>query len=424
MGQAPAAPARRLNVLLCPAGSAGDVHPFIGLGRALRDRGHDVTVVTSAYFEDLVRRAGLRSAPVGTAEQFEEVTRDPRVWPPYTGFIHLIRHIVPLLRPAFAALDRLLVPPRTVVAAPLLLAAAARLFAEARRVPLATLHLQPMAFLSVQRPPHSISWIHERTPHVLRRLVLRLADGAVDRVIGPDLNGLRRELGLPPLRRVLTRWATSPDRVIGLFPKWFAQPAPDWPPQTRLTGFPLYDEADTTGVPDGLEAFLQAGEAPIVFAPGSANRFGRGFFEAGLDACRRLGRRGVLLTRHVEQVPHELPPQVRHFDYAPFSRLLPRAAALVHHGGIGTVAQGLAAGIPQLAMPTAFDQPDNARRLEGLGVGRSLPSRRFRGPAVARELAGLLESGDVAARCCEVAQRMREGSPVEETCELIEELAP
>jgi len=413
---------RRLNVLLCPAGSHGDVHPFIALGHALRARGHDVTVVTSAYFDELIRREGLRSAPVGTAEDFDRVTHDARVWRPYTGFFHLIRHIAPTLRPALAALDGLHEPSRTVVAAPLMLAAAARLFCEARGVPLATIHLQPMAFLSLQQPPSSLSWVHSRTPMALRRLILRLADWGVDRAIGGELNALRRELGLPPIKRALTSWATSPDRVIGLFPSWFAPPAPDWPPQTVLTGFPLYDQSASAAVPEALERFLQAGEPPIVFTPGSANRFGHHFLRAGVEACRHLGRRGLLLARHIEQVPPGLPTDVPHFDYAPLSRVLPRAAALVHHGGIGTVAQGLAAGVPQLIMPTAFDQPDNAARLRSLGVGSSLAPGRFHGPAVARELEQLLESEEVACRCREAARRMREGYPLEEACDLIEAL--
>ena len=73
------------------------------------------------------------------------------------------------------------------------------------------------------------------------------------------------------------------------------------------------------------------------------------------------GRRGLLLSRHREHIPRTLPSDVRHVEYAPFSELLPRCAALVHHGGIGTSAQALAAGVPQLIMPMGHDQPDNSR---------------------------------------------------------------
>jgi UDP:flavonoid glycosyltransferase YjiC (YdhE family) len=111
---------------------------------------------------------------------------------------------------------------------------------------------------------------------------------------------------------------------------------------------------------------------------------------------------------------------VTHSDYAPFSAVLPRAAALVHHGGIGTSAQALAAGRPQLVMPMTFDQPDNAARLQRLGVGRSLPPERFRGAAVARELGALLESAAVTRRCADIARRFDGIDPVGRTCQVIE----
>ena len=114
---------------------------------------------------------------------------------------------------------------------------------------------------------------------------------------------------------------------------------------------------------------------------------------------------------------------MRHAAYIPFSALLPRAAALVHHGGIGTLAQGLAAGRPHLVMPMAFDQFDNAARLVRLGVGRVLRPRRFTGPAVARELAALLDSDVVADRCAAVARRFEGTDPVARTCDLIEQFA-
>jgi UDP:flavonoid glycosyltransferase YjiC (YdhE family) len=211
--------------------------------------------------------------------------------------------------------------------------------------------------------------------------------------------------------------------VLGLFPDWFGPPQPDWPPQTRLTGFPLYDERGGADIPEELTRFLDAGEPPVVFTPGSAMAQGQDFFAAAVEACRLLGRRGVFLTRFPDQVPPDLPAAVRHFDYVPFSQLLPRAAALVHHGGIGTSAQALAAGVPQLVMPMAHDQPDNAARLRRLGVAASLPRARFRGPAVARDLERLLRSKEVAQNCRAVADRLKDSRAVEQTCEELEALA-
>ena len=225
------------------------------------------------------------------------------------------------------------------------------------------------------------------------------------------------------VRSVLGSWWLSPQRVIGLFPDWFGQRQPDWPAQVRLTGFPLYDGLGQVPVPAEMDEFLDEGEPPIVFTPGTMMRHPRQFFAAAVDACGRLGRRGLLLTRFRDQLPATLPADVRHFDYVPLSQVLPRAAALVSHGGIGTLSQALAAGIPQLVMPLGFDQFDNAARLERLGVAATLIPRRFRGPAVAHELAWLLTSTVVARACRVAATRLRKDEWEEATCRAVAELA-
>jgi UDP:flavonoid glycosyltransferase YjiC (YdhE family) len=222
----------------------------------------------------------------------------------------------------------------------------------------------------------------------------------------------------------MRHWIYGPQLILGFFPAWFGPPQPDWPPGVRLVGFPLYDEGDATPMPAALDEFVASGAPPIVFTPGSANVHARPFFEAAAGACARLRRRGVLLTRFPEQIPPVLPEGVRHFAYAPFSRLLPRAAALVHHGGIGTAAQGMAAGVPQLVMPLSHDQYDNAARMVRLGVARTLTPARFRAPAVASALGRLLDSSAVAASCRDVADRVHnDAGALERACDAIETFA-
>src|SRR5690606_34135251 len=199
-----------------------------------------------------------------------------------------------------------------------------------------------------------------------------------DHHILPGLNRFRREHGLAPVRDIIRDWWHSPDRVIGLFPEWFGPPQPDWPKQTVLTGFPLFDEKGLRELPPGLEEFLQAGEPPVVFTPGSAMAHGHEFFEEGVKALELGGRRGLLLSRFPETVPKRLPESVRHFEYVPFSEVLPRSAALVYHGGVGTCAQALQAGIPHLVQHMAHDQLDNLSRVRDLGVGDGLAPKQFK----------------------------------------------
>jgi UDP:flavonoid glycosyltransferase YjiC (YdhE family) len=289
---------------------------------------------------------------------------------------------------------------------------------------MATVHLAPSIFRSVIDPPKlpglfMPNWL----PRALKRKIWDFGDRwYIDPIVCPGLNAFRAEEGLSPVRQILKNWWHSPDLTIGLWPEWFAPVQPDWPPQARLAGFPLFDERGLDPLPAHLQTFLASGDKPIAFTPGSAMWQGRAFFEASAAACQRLGRRGLLLSRHADHIPPNLPAGVIHVEYAPFSELLPHVAALVHHGGIGTTSQGLAAGVPQLIMPMSHDQPDNAQRLARLGVGAAIPRNAYRGPAVARALRRLLDSTEVRQRCRAVRERFTTDEPFTRACGMIEAL--
>jgi rhamnosyltransferase subunit B len=412
-----------VNVLLFALGSDGDVHPFIGLGLRLRARGHRVTIVANGHFEPLVRRTGFAFVEVGTDAEYREILKIPGVWETLKGFrIVAERLILQPMRGIYAIVQEHNIPGETMVAAPAT-AVGARIAQEHLDVPLVTVCLQPAMIRSFTEPPLFAGLpLSRKMPRAWNRIWFWLADQLVtEQVLGPELNAYRAELGLPPIREPLMDWWLSPTRVLGLFPDWFATPQADWPAQTVLTGFPLYDESDAIALSPEATAFLDVGDPPIAFTPGSANCQAQAFFEAAVDACRRLGRRGVLITRYPDQVPGDLPSTIRAFEFLPFSRIFPRAAAVVHHGGIGTSAQALQAGVPQIVMPLAHDQHDNAARLERLGVARSLAPRRFRGTALARQLAALVDSPTVAEGCRQARERFRAHDPLDESCRVIEE---
>ena len=128
-------------------------------------------------------------------------------------------------------------------------------------------------------------------------------------------------------------------------------------PTTRsICGSPIFDgkPADTADLED-LEQFLADGEAPIVFALGSSAVWIAGdFWDKAVAATLKLGRRAILLTGPT--MPESLPDTIRAYSYLPYSKVFPHAAAVVHQAGIGTLAQAMRAGCPQLIVPVAFDQ--------------------------------------------------------------------
>ena len=413
-----------MNFVMTPVGSAGDVHPFIGIGRALRARGHEVVIVTAGTFEQVVRRAGLEFRETISAQFFDEMSKHPDLWHSRRGLQFVLGTVADYVRQGYEQVAEVYEPGRTVLVGHAL-SFGTRLYEEKHGVPAATLHLAPSIFRSdFEQPAYATGRDLSSMPRWMKRSFWWAIDRfVIDPLIVPKLNACRQQLGLPPVTRVFRHWLHSPQRVIGLFPDWFAPPQPDWPPALRLTGFPQYDESDQQQLSPSLLEFLDRGPAPIVFTPGSANQNAAAFFRGAVDAAARLNRRALLLTRFTEHLP-ALPPTVHHEVFAPLSRVLPRSAALVSHGGIGTLAQALAAGVPQLTMPMGFDQPDNTTRLLRLGVAKWVKPSEFSGERVAPLLNTLLTDPAVASACAKYAALLKDASALARTCNLLEELSP
>jgi UDP:flavonoid glycosyltransferase YjiC (YdhE family) len=244
----------------------------------------------------------------------------------------------------------------------------------------------------------------------------------VDRVALPELNRFRTALGLDPIRSVADWWS-SPEKNVCLFPDWYAPKQPDWPPNTDLADFPLWDDRADEPLSADVQSFLDAGADPVVFTPGSANMYGNKFFQTAVEACVNAGRRGILLSRFSHHVPARLPPGIRHYSYVPLGKLLPRTAAIVHHGGIGTTAQALAAGVPQLIVAHAHDQFDNGARVTRLGVGSAIGRHQFRVAAVARRIGDLLQSPTIRASCQRVAGKLWARNGLDLAADRIEDFA-
>jgi rhamnosyltransferase subunit B len=414
---------KELTILIVAQGSGGDVYPNVRLGRELKRRGHRVVLVTNELFgKKASREADIEFIQLGTAQEAEKVMSDPDLWKRGRGYRVFSGYIMSQIEETYRIISDQYVTGRTVVMAPLT-AFGARMAYEKLGVPLATVVLQPLLLrsLNVQPGVSTPDWFRPVLRSMRRALLPALDRLVFDPVLAPRINDFRRKLGLAPIERVLNRWAYSPELVIGLFPDWFAPVQEDWPVNTRLTGFPLTKEHPAPLTPE-LEQFLRTGPPPVVFTMGTAMQFAAGVFKYGVEACRQLRMRALLLTPYFSQVPEGLPSGIVHVPFAPFETLLPRCAALVHHGGIGTLAQGLASGIPQVVVPLNTDQPDNAVRVHKLGAGEILPLRKYNARTVAQKLLLLTGNTRLRERCAELATRLRGSTALSEAADLVESL--
>ncbi len=406
-----------MHFLCSTYGSSGDVFPMLGLALELRQRGHEVTFATNEHYRGIANEYDLPFEALGDEAGFQACINHPNVWHPRNAFGHVFSFIQPTLRRQYE-LHAELAARGPLVSITNCFGLGALNAQDKLGVPVITLNLQPAVLWSDHNPP-ALPGVFG--PLWLKRYVFRFGEWlAIDGVVCPFLNPWRKELGLPPVSRI-TRWWHSRFGVLCLFPEWYAPPQVDWPANLMQTDFPLWNHRASQPLSAEVETFLQAGDPPIVFAPGSTNVHAHSFFAAAEEACRRLGRRGILLSEFPEQLPTNLPSSIAHFSYVPLDLLLSRAAAFVHHGGVGSMSQAFLAGIPQALMPMAHDQFDNAARVQRLKLGAALPAGKFTGPRLANVLQPLLASPEVAAACREVAKRVASRDGLQRSAEAIEE---
>ena len=399
----------------------------------MRQRGHEVFLLTNPAYERLAIEAGIFFQPIGTREELESLKADPRAWTYAGGWKVWTRGAGLASMPElFQAIRKLHLPGETIVAASYL-CFGARVAQEKLGLPTATLHLNvhtvrstygifaypPPEFLpeglipSIALPQSAPQWIH--------RASLWLADVvSSQRVLAGGIRRFQREQGLPATRRFVRDWWTSPDLAIGLFPEWWAGEHPDWPQQMVTTGFPFWDRSGSEAMSTPLREFI-GDEKILVYSPGASAGHTETHFSAFVSACEATGYRGLILTPNppLDSLAQD---RVRFESYVPFRQLLPHTAAVVHHAGIGTSAQCLAAGVPQVVVPTLYNQPDTAIRLERLGVAQKILPKRFDERSLTEALKRVLAE-DAGQACRDTAAKMAGFDPLPEICRYLESLS-
>ena len=337
---------------------------MVAIGKELKSRGFQVFISLAEPYAQLAEEAGLEPKVIVSKSQFEEMLGDPKVWTTMGGVKRVLRAMMDhFFEPHHDFVLENVAPYETILLAhPLDFAS--RVLREAREdVRLASVHLQPILLRNHLDPPRLTPWWHEiRKPPWLLSLAYWMADRfGIDPELSPRINALRSKYNLAPVQRIVDKWWLSPDRILALYPDWFAPHTRIYEPRLVHAGFP---------VSDGIgEALPDLPDGCITFTAGTAHKHCHEFFQRAVHACKELDRTGLLLSMHSENFPKKVPEHIKCCNYVPLKSLLPKCAGIVHHGGIGTTSQSLLAGVPQVIRPLAFDQFDNATRVEKLKCG-------------------------------------------------------
>lgn len=386
------------RVILVTKGSYGDIVPFIALGDALKKRGNSVTLVSHCHYAEVAGRVGLDFDSWDTPTQYERFIDDGSLLDSPTGIPEFCdRHIFPRVDPEYAVIDKYCIDKKVVLVSRHMGSLPAAFISELKNIP----HVS--VFTAVAQV--------ECLP-ILREFYCR--------VLGSRINESRALYGLDPVAN-WTKWIMDPKCFLACWPEWFAKPSRTWPNNLVNIGFVRSDEAEIGELPPQLSQI----DRPVLITGGTAIwRQAARFYETAMKACHLAGRSAILVCRNNELVPRPLAPQVFHFKQLPFATLMPRVAAVIHHGGTSILVRALSEGIPQIAMPFGGDRPDTASRLHNLGACIHIPLVRWSPETVAEKLEEVLASKEVSRACLDLRLNLQTDnmSSLQAGCQSIESL--
>jgi rhamnosyltransferase subunit B len=414
------------KIVISTFGSLGDVHPKIALALELRRRGHSVVFSLMEFYREKIESLGFALVPLRPNIDPEDKELARQLMDAEKGTETILKKLIfPNLRPMYEDLTA------AVEGADLLITGeivyAAKSVVEKTGIKWISTSLAPISLFSAHDPNvyPTAQWYGSLRflPVAFHQNIFKFMTWTIRDWFEP-YRDFRRSLGLDENHDAIFFGKNSDLLHLALFSKVLARPQPDWHVPTLQTGFCFYDGQNDTGkMPEGLTEFLENGEPPIVFTLGSAAVMdARDFFEESAKAAKILNRRAVLLYGVYNEPPKGLSDKIAGYDYAPYSLVFPKAACVVHQGGVGTTAQVLRAGVPQLFMPYSHDQPDNAARCERLGTARVISRENYAPENAANHLRALLYDPDYKIKANAARKIIAEEHGTETACDAIEEI--
>jgi sterol 3beta-glucosyltransferase len=402
-----------MHITITALGSRGDVQPCVALGEGLRQAGHQVRLATYSVFAELVSHHGLEFAPVeGDPRQAMEqqsgqewlesgknvlkFIRGMRDLSTYESLRKTMDDIVEACRGTDAVLYTVL-------------GAAGYHVAEMLHVPSLYLLLQPLTRSrerpSVLAPALPLGGIYNRWTHALTEQLFW-------QMVRAPINQWRREslhLKPMPFRGPFDLLYQQHTPFIYGFSPLVVPRARDWPDWHFITGYWFLDDHNTWSPPTGLVDFLANGSKPVYIGFGSmSGRTAQRLADLAIEAVQLTGQRAILLGGWAQAHQRDLPDSIHAIESAPHAWLFPQMAAVVHHGGAGTTAAGLRAGVPSVLTPFFGDQPYWGQRVHALGVG---PKPIMRKALTARHLAEAITQAvtdeEMRRRAAELGEQLR-----------------
>ena len=409
---------------MTPIGSRGDVQPFVALGKGLRAEGHTVRLATHGIHTDLVTSHGLEFAPIegNPREMFETLTG--QAWlDSGKNILKFWREFRKLaeknVEKSFADAKEACLGSDAILFS--FLGAAGYHMAEMLSVPRMMGLLQPFSrtreFPYCVMPELPLGGLYNKATYLFaEQLSWMTGRGWVNRWRKESLG-----LGPLPIRSPFSRVYLDEEPFLYGFSEHVIPRPRDWPTCHQITGYWFLDEGDSWVPPPELLDFLSSGSKPVYIGFGSmAGRKAEEITDITVEAVTRAGQRAILLGGWADAGDRTLPDSIYSIPSAPHDWLFPKMAAVVHHGGAGTTAAGLRAGVPTLVVPFFADQPFWGKRVNALGAGpqpiarKELTSEKLAAAITQAISDPLIEQGAAA-----IGEKLRKEDGVDRGVEMI-----
>ena len=418
-----------MRIAILGEGTRGDIWPLIALGAHMRRRGHEVAVVGSEEFRTMARAAGSRFVALPASRSVylasDEGQRSLR-----KGELTQMRGTQSFLRLHRQGIEDALID--ATEGADALVAGhnvqdLAQSLAITRGIPQAVVNLFPLGPTAEFAPPLLTT---RRLPvPALRLAAHRLLIHLWWRGNLDAQRSFATRLGLSHPPRSSLHLCNDPRTLVlqAFSPSVLPKPC-DWPDNWAVTGFWQLPSAVRgplgEGLPADLAAWIDAGEPPVFLGFGSMPMLDPdGFLAMATEVTRSLGVRAVVNMPSAarDASAADQPEHLRTVGSVDHERLLPRCSAAVHHGGAGTLAASLRAGLPTMVCSVWADQPFWGKRMETLGVGAHVSFKRLDARQLEAGLRTLL-SDPVRERAAALGAAIRaEGDGTERASELLDE---
>jgi rhamnosyltransferase subunit B len=409
-----------LKIIMYALGTGGDIDPMVGVGIELQRRGFAITFLSNDYFKPRILAAGFEFISVGTIEQYHK-GNTAAAWERENRTDSFEYYHAPAFEPAFGYVKSL--SNKNTLLVVLGEDNGARTAAEQFHIPFIKIILSPNMIFSAFNPPAPMCWaIPSGIPRFIVRFLLRRNRKTRFKNFckmphTADYRATRKRLQCPLIFETESKALLQ----IGFFPEWFGMRAKDWPENIKLVGFPLQNRA-SLNIRSEFDLLIERQGAPIIFTSGTGVKDVEDLFKEGRKICEQLQVPGLFVGGNIGVEFLQGSSLCTHMDYIDFEYALPKALAIIHHGGIGTTAQAIKAGIPQLIRPLKYDQPDNANRIYKLGLGTYVMPERFKIEQVAPMISNMLQKAKSSKALRHYAVDVNNSSAIIDACDLIEKV--